>query len=234
VPEVFNVYCDESCHLEHDLQPAMTLGAVWAPMASVKEATERLREIKVKHGLSRLAELKWTRIAPGNLALYLETLDYFFDNEHLGFRALVADKSELRHGEFGQTHDEWYYKMYFDMLKWILRPGDRFRIYLDIKDTRSAAKIRKLHDVLANNFYDFSRSIVARVQTVRSHEIELLQLADLLIGAVSAANRTPTARSTAKQAFIERIRRRSHYSLTHSTLLKESKFNLFLWQGSRS
>ncbi len=27
--EEFNIYCDESCHLENDLQKAMVLGAVW-------------------------------------------------------------------------------------------------------------------------------------------------------------------------------------------------------------
>jgi len=25
---IFNVYCDESCHLEHDRQPVMVLGAI--------------------------------------------------------------------------------------------------------------------------------------------------------------------------------------------------------------
>jgi len=30
--QVFNVYCDESCHLENDHQTAMVLGAVWCPL----------------------------------------------------------------------------------------------------------------------------------------------------------------------------------------------------------
>ena len=32
--EVFNVYCDESCHLEHDNIPTMVIGAVWCPQAA--------------------------------------------------------------------------------------------------------------------------------------------------------------------------------------------------------
>src|SRR4051812_13733207 len=212
----------------------MVLGAIWSKLDSVHHSTERLREIKIRHGLSRSAELKWTKVSPGNLPLYLEILDYFFDNDQLCFRALIADKGDLRHGQFEQTHDEWYYKMYFDMLKWILQPEDRFRIYLDIKDTRSSSKIRKLHEVLANNLYDFSRDIVERVQTVRSHEAELLQLADLLIGAVSAANRPLSIQSSAKRACVERVRQRSRYSLTQSTLLRERRFNLFHWRGLSS
>lgn len=231
MPETFNIYCDESCHLEHDRQPVMVLGATWCPLEFSREAATRIREIKEKHGFNPGAELKWTKISPSNLPLYMDILDFFFDTDHLSFRALVADKTNLTHSHFHQTHDDWYYKMYFDMLKWILQPHSSFRIYMDIKDTQSATKVRKLHEVLANNLYDFSRDIVERVQTVRSQEVELLQLADILIGAVSSANRGTVA-SEAKQAVIERTRRRSKYSLTRSTLLQEKKFNLFHWRGT--
>ncbi|NHQ60865.1 DUF3800 domain-containing protein [Chlorobium sp. BLA1] len=30
--EIFNIYCDESCHLENDRHKAMVLGAVWCPL----------------------------------------------------------------------------------------------------------------------------------------------------------------------------------------------------------
>lgn len=228
--EIFNVYCDESCHLEHDRQPVMSLGAVWCPLDHVRPATERIKEIKTRHGIPTLSELKWTKLSPGNLPLYLDLVDDFFDADHLNFRCLVASKSGLRHGDFSQTHDDWYYKMYFTMLQTVLNPHACFRIYLDIKDSRSSAKIGKLHDVLANNLYDFSRNIVERVQTVRSHEVELMQLADILIGAVSAVNRGAVA-SVAKRALIERIRERSGYTLTRSTLIQERKVNIFRWQG---
>lgn len=228
--EVFNVYCDESCHLESDQQPVMSLGAIWCPAEDVSPATQRIREIKVKHGFAPLSELKWTKISPGNLPLYLEVLDYFFDTASLSFRCLVANKKGLRHGDYQQTHDEWYYKMYFTMLQAILRPRACFRIFMDIKDSRSGAKVNKLHDILAHNLYDFSRDIVEKVQVIRSHEVELMQLSDVLIGAVSAVNRGSIT-SPAKHAFVDRMRQRSGYSLTKSTLLQERKVNVFHWRG---
>jgi hypothetical protein len=149
------------------------------------------------------------------------------------FRALlVPDKPILRPDDFGQNHDIWYYKMYFDMLKVLLSPTAAYRIYLDIKDTRSADKVAKLHDVLSNNIYDFQREIVERVQNVRSHECEILQLADLLIGAVGYVNRGLSG-NTGKEALVARTRDRSHYQLTHSTLYREEKFNLFVWHPSQ-
>jgi hypothetical protein len=71
---------------------------------------------------------------------------------------------------------------------------------------------------------------VARVQRVHSHEVEQLQLADLLIGALSYAHRGLTG-SAAKRALIERIRQRSGYRLDRTTLQRENKFNLLIWKS---
>jgi hypothetical protein len=222
---IYNVYCDESCHLERDRQPVTVLGAVWCPLEESREISVHIREIKRSHGLSPKFESKWTKVSPAKQVFYLDLLDYFFDNDDLHFRALIVpDKTKL------QDHDTWYYKMYFDMLKAILDPGACYRIYVDIKDTRSADKIAKLHDVLCNNIYDFERQIIERVQTVRSHEVEPLQLADLLVGIVSYVNRG-LSNNSAKVALVERMRERSGYNLTRTNLLRESKVNLFVWQA---
>jgi hypothetical protein len=230
MPQIYNVYCDESCHLEHDYQPAMVLGAVWCPLEKTREVAVRLREIRADYGLSTRLEIKWRGVSPAKVSFYRRVLDYFFDDDDLHFRGLIVpDKSVLRHDAFGQTHDEWYYKMYFEMLKAILQPGARYRIYLDYKDTQGARKVAKLHDVLSNNMYDFSRQIIERVQLVRSHEVDLLQLADLLIGTVSYAIRGLES-SQAKLQLVKRMRQRSGYTLSRTTLLRESKVNLFRWR----
>jgi hypothetical protein len=230
--QVFNVYCDESCYLENDRQKAMVLGAVWCPLEKAREIAVRIREIKVKHGLPPGFEIKWVKVSPAKVQFYLDIMDYFFDDDDLHFRALIVpDKSLLRHEDFGQTHDDWYYKMYFDLLNVILHPRAQYRIYLDYKDTQGATKVARLHQVLCNNMYDFSRGILERVQLVRSHEVEMLQVADLLTGTVSYVNRDLDT-SWAKQRLVERMRQRSGYMLTQTTLLRENKVNLFRWHAS--
>lgn len=229
---IFNIYCDESCHLENDRQNAMVLGALWCPSQNAREINIRIRDIKEAHGLKRDFEIKWTKVSPAQLAFYLDLLDYFFDNADLHYRGLIVpDKSKLRHEAFTQTHDDWYYKMYFDLLKVILSPEEQYRIFLDIKDTCSARKVEKLHEVLTNNMYDFSRTIIQTVQNVRSHEVEVLQLCDLLTGAVSYVNRGLSS-SPSKVRLVERMRQRSGYRLTRTTLLRESKLNLLQWSAS--
>lgn len=226
----YNVYCDESAHLPHDRQPVMALGATRCPLSETRRISDELRALKKRHGLPPNFEIKWTKVSPSKIDFYEELVDYFFDTDDLTFRALlIPEKSLLDHDRFEQDHDTWYYKMYYSMLQAIISPKDRFRIYLDIKDTRSADKIRKLHEVLCNKAHDFDQSIIERVQTVRSHEVEILQLTDLLMGAVRYAN-IAQKKSRAKNQMVERLRIRSGYSLKLSTLLREDKFNLFFWR----
>lgn len=232
VVQTFSVYCDESCHLENDGQSAMVLGAVWCPLQHIHRICRQLRDIQQQHGLARDFEVKWTKVSAAKVAFYSEWIDKFFDDPNLHFRALIVpDKNKLNHAAFPeQDHNLWYYKMYFDMLKVILNPRAKYRIYLDIKDTRGTEKVRKLHDVLCCNQYDFSREIIERVQQVRSHEVELLQLADLLIGAVSYVNRGRSGNS-GKEQLIELVQQRSGYNLMQTTLLREDKVNLFRWKA---
>lgn len=227
---VYNVYCDESGHLERGAPAVMVLGAVWCPLEKTREMTSRIREIAERNGLAPDFEIKWGKVSPAKTRFYLDLVDYFFDDDDLHFRALVVpDKTQLRHEKYGQTHDEWYYKMYFTLLNVIIDPKLRYRIYLDIKDTRSADKVHHLHEVLSNKNYDFNRTIIEHIQNVRSHEVALMQLADLLIGAVSYATRS-LAENAGKVAIVERIRKRSGYTLTRSTFPRESKVNIFVWE----
>ena len=225
-----NFYCDESCHLENDGQSAMVLGALCCPEDRRKVVSERIKIVKARHGIGSNVEVKWVKVSPQKLNLYLELVDLFFESPELSFRAVVVpDKSVLRHDSFLQTHDEFYYKMWYLTLTSLLSRKHRYQIYLDKKDTRSENRARKLCEILSNGKLDFKGEIISRVQHVHSDEVPLFQLADLLIGAISYANRG-LATSEAKLALIERIRQKSRLRLTHTTLLKEEKLNLLVWQ----
>jgi hypothetical protein len=227
--QTFNIYCDESCHLENDRQQVMVLGAVWCPLEKTRAIAEHIRQLKAAHGLAPDFEIKWTKVSPAKVAFYQAVLDYFFAEESLHFRAwVIPDKTRLRHAAFGQNHDTWYYKMMFGLLEPLLSPESRYRIYLDQKDTRSAGKVKKLHEVLCNNFYDFDRKIIDWVQVVESKAVAQLQLADLLIGAIGYANRGLSS-NPAKLVLVKKMQECSGYALTRTTLLREAKVNVFIW-----
>ena len=180
----------------------MAIGAVWCPKEAKDIIFTRLREIKVEHGLKPHCELKWNAVSQSKLAYYKDVMNYFFDNQDLHFRVLlVRDKSVLDHAAYHQSHDSFYYKMYFDMLKNIIEPTSSYNIW----------------------------NVVRKIQQVRSHEVELVTLADFLIGAVTYAHRGLTT-SYAKLELIEMFKRRSGYSLMNSTLYREDKTNIFIWR----
>jgi len=229
---LYNIYCDESCHLENDGISVMVLGALWFPFKKKDEIFQRLKEIKQVHGFPSHFEIKWNKVSPAKTRFYLDLINYFFDDDDLHFRALIVpDKNELDHDRYNQDHDDFYYKMYFDLLKVILDPESGYNIYLDIKDTLGWEKVAKLEEVLQHNHYDYSREIVQKVQQVQSDEVIPLQLADLLTGAVAYRNRG-LRDNKGKIEIINRIIRRSGYNLTQTTLLRETKFNLFRWKAN--
>ncbi|HEU5048407.1 MAG TPA: DUF3800 domain-containing protein [Rickettsiales bacterium] len=229
---VINVYCDESCHLQKDDGKAMVLGALYCNAEEVRIIADKVRAIKKKYNLPRLFETKWTKISPSKKDYYLALVDYFFHESPARFRCvLIPDKTKLDHAQYYQTHDDWYYKMYYVMLQWLIRPPKKYHVYIDIKDTKSTQRVKTLQDYLANRIYDYSRECIARVQQVRSHEVELLQLADLLIGAVAYASRHPH-KTGAKAEIVERIcKYLPQQSLSKSTAYSYTKFNLFVWDA---
>ena len=233
--KTFNVYCDESCHMENDNIPVMAWGGITCENCFTRGLSQQIRRLKTKHGLKSDFEAKWTKVSPAKADFYLELIDLFIADSRLSFRGIIVpDKRQLDHAAFDQSHDEWYYKMYFLMLRNIFTGQNRYRIYLDIKDTNGGPKIRRLHEVLANNLRDFQWEHVERVEQLRSHESELLQVADLLIGALAYANRGLDS-SSAKVAIIDRLRDRfGKQILSTTSFVAAPKFNILVWQARKT
>jgi len=225
-----HVYCDESCHLPNDQQTKMVLGALWCPADRRKSLADKVKILKKKHGLSPSNEIKWVKVSQSKVEFYTELVALFFAEDSLHFRGVVIDKSELDHANHQQTHDDFYYKMWWQCLTMIIREENRYRIFIDIKDTQGNQRVKKLQEVLCNAHYDFDKSIIESVELVHSHDVILLQLTDLLLGAVGYFQRGLSG-NAGKEAVIQAIQKHSGHSLTCSTLPTEEKFNLFLWRG---
>ncbi len=217
-PKTFNFYCDESCHLENDKMPYMLIAFTSCAYNQVKLHSENIRKIKRKHFLK--GELKWSALSKSQYPLYCEIIDYFFATD-IQFRAIVIDKSQLNHEAHNQSHDEFYFKMYYQVLSKKISPENSYNIYLDIKDTRSHKKASGLKEYLNRNYV-----AVRTLQNIRSHESELMQLTDVIMGAISYYLRGDF-KVIAKKKIIDRIQAHSRSSFTQSTSPKSPKFNLF-------
>ncbi len=227
---LYNIYCDESCHLPNDDSEVMVIGGISCPQEKVDELNRKIRQIKVKHHVYKHAEIKWTKVSNSKLDMYKELVDLFFEYTFLSFRAVVAtNKNNLNFDVYDNlTYDDWYYRIYYLVLNHMIDIDHQYNIYVDIKDTNSRNKVLKLQEVLNRSLYQFSNEVVKNIQEVRSDQIQLLQLTDLFIGALSYCNRKLNTNS-AKMQLIDYISEKALHGLNYSTRKSEEKFNIFLW-----
>ncbi len=226
------VYSDESCHLEYDNSPVMVLGAMYCDASHKERIFKDIRDIKIKHGLSSFFEIKWTKVSESKIDFYLELLEYYLNNKDLFYRGLIAKgKNDLDNMKYNSgDYDLWYYKMYFLMLDQIVNPENEYKILVDIKDTRGGKRVEKLREVLCNNVYDFRQEVITQISQINSKESEILQLADLINGALAYHHRgldKLDESNPGKKAFVEALEEKK--SLDVRTSRGEKKFNLFIW-----
>lgn len=218
--KTFNLYCDESTHLMHDHHPYMLLGYVSIAYNQIEMAKAQIKEIKERHGFK--GEMKWTNVHESTYPMYKDLIDYFFMTD-LNFRAIIVDKSQIDESRPDYTSNDFYYRMYYQLLHNEMNLENNYNVYLDIKDTCSGKKLRNLKDILKWN------SSITKLQFVRSHESCFVQMADVIMGAVNYNLRLEKGdvegKSLAKMKLVEKIK--EHGPITRTTPLNNKKFNLF-------
>lgn len=222
VEKTFNIYCDESTHLENDGHPYMLYGYISIAYNQIKICKEQIKAIKSKYNYKD--ELKWTNIHEKTFELYKELVEYFFMTD-MNFRAVVVDKSQIDETRQEYTFNDFYFRMYFQLLHHEINLENTYNIYFDIKDTCSQGKLRKLKEILRWN------ASIRNFQFIRSHESSFLQLADVLMGAINYNLRKECGeiegKVIAKQKIVEHINNHTNISLKRTSPLSAKKFNLF-------
>lgn len=215
--KTFNLYCDESTHLQFDEKPYMLISYVSCAYPQIKQHKEYFKLLKAKHKFK--GEMKWSNVSKSQYPFYADVIDYFFATD-LKFRSVIVDKSQIDESREGFTHADFYFQMYYQLIYHKLCQEYTYNMYLDIKDTCSQGKLRKLGDILNN------KNNIRNIQFIKSHESYLMQMADLIMGAINYHIRG-LDKVIAKNKLIEKIQSHSSIDLNKSTPKAEEKFNLF-------
>lgn len=219
----YEVYCDESCvEALFDLKSHKfaVIGGIWIPAEMRGDIKTGLNSIKEKYAL--FGEMKWNKICPSSLNLYIDVINYFFSSPDIRFRSIVIDASEIDHASYNQGSGELgFYKFYYELLHNWLAEGNTYKIFLDYKVNGNRHRVKELERILQSGAW----GIVEQAQSLPSDESLLIQLADVLTGAVAAAyNKEIKSQSkTNIKALID-------YHIGHSiraTFPSETKFNVF-------
>ena len=220
--KTFNIYCDESTHLIRDNHPYMIYGYVSIASNQIKIAKEQIKAIKAKYNYTD--ELKWTNIHDKTYQMYKELVEYFFMTD-MKFRAVIVDKSQIDENRPDYTFNDFYFRMYFQLLHHDIDLDNNYNVYFDIKDTCSQAKLHKLREILKWN------ASIRNFQFIRSHESVFMQLADVLMGAINYNLRIEKGdiegKVIAKREIVRHINKHTNISLKCTSPLSAKKFNLF-------
>lgn len=221
--KTFNIYCDESTHLPNDGHPYMVMAYVSIAASQIKIAREQIKAIKQKHHYE--GELKWTNVHEATLPLYMELVEYFFMTD-MRFRAVIIDKSQIDNSRGDYTFNDFYFRMYYQLLHHKTDMENSYNVYIDIKDTCSNDKLHKLKEILKWN------TSINRFQFIKSNESCFLQMADVIMGAINYNLRIEKGdiegKVIAKRKIVDKIKSHNpNISLNSSTPLSSRKFNLF-------
>ncbi len=226
----YNIYCDESCHLSSNNSKYMLIGAIYCPKFKVKKINEYINHLKANYNLSSKIELKWNKVDKKTKKLYLDIINYFFNNDDLKFRVIIIDKTKLNHKKYNQTENDFYHKAYYEMLKYIIIPGNSYNIYPDIKDTNSYYYHQIMLNYLRIKMTDTNKKTIKKVQPIKSYEAPILQINDILIGALSYYYRN-LSNNDVKLNIINEIKKLYQNSLDTSSYYSNTKFNIFIWKS---
>lgn len=204
-----HVFVDESCQNDHHY---MVLGALIVPGAYVAMAERELEAVLEKYGMMR-SEFKWTKVSRGKCDAYKAVVDLYFDvlcHHGVEFHAVAIDSHGLDHRWYNEGDvDLGFNKFLYQLL--LHRVGMRFgfdeRIVVDL-DSRNTSRDpvelqRILNSKMGAVLGDHLRPPFARIAHRDSKSARLLQLTDLLAGAIAWHRNDQDARHNASPAKIE-------------------------------
>jgi len=188
---LYHIYCDES---RQTVDRFMILGGLILKVDEVPGFQATMA--RYRQECRMFAELKWGKVSAGKIIEYRRFVDYFFalnDTDHVHFHALIIDTSQLDHRTYNKGDKELgFYKFYYQLLlhsfgRKYCRPGgdDRFLVHLD--ERNSSYKLGTLKVVLNHGMNKKAGIDTAPFHAVEprdSKQSELLQIADILLGAV--------------------------------------------------
>lgn len=223
----FEVYCDETLpDLFTSGKPQgryLMIGSLWLPAELREDVKSRIADLRQRHGVH--GEMKWRKVSPSKAAFYTDLVDLFmsFDLD-LRFRCIAVDHQAMNLDLHNGDAELGFYKFYYQVLHhWILDRNE-YTVFCDLKHNRDRTRLHTLQRVLNNAN---RTSTIPEVQSLPSSEVVLLQLCDVLLGAVSARINERTDLGTAKEGFIAHLERRLNRPRLSPTHRSEEKFNIF-------
>lgn len=208
----------------------MLIGGLWVPVDNESNARALLAQVRSQHNLG--AEMKWTKVSENMLPSYKDFVDVFFTEPSLAFKCIVIDTKLLDYKTFHKGDEELgFYKFYYQLISRNLFPENLYRLFTDERSNRKSTRLEVLK-ITVNRWWKKRNNVepLRSVEPRRSHDEDLIQLADVMLGAFAYAwNGYKT--SEAKLALVSHIAARlGTTTLRIATRPTSRKVNIWKWQ----
>lgn len=233
---MLNIYVDESCKdgIRH-----LILGGIAIELRHIQIVSDEL--LRQRDQFKTFGEVKWQKVSKAKLPFYKAYVDVFFNlstSDLLQFHALHVNTSTFNHGKWNQGSSELgFNKLIYQLLlhKFGRRYGGYYRLYvfLDERTTQHTPEtIRPMLNAALAKEWGIPGAPFRRLTFQDSKKSEILQLNDLLIGAIgfrkNGRHQLPEA-SPAKVELAEYIARQA-VQLEHPIRVNSPKARRFtLW-----
>ena len=238
---LLHVYCDESRQTQDRY---MVFGGIIVPATGVQpfdKAMDLWRDAQNMH-----AELKWTKVSNQKLGEYKSLMDLFFSltgKGQLHFRSVVFDTTQIDYKTYHKGNKELgFYKFFYQFLlhsfgEYAAKKNRRLLVHLDRRHTKQ--KLSTFGLILDRGIckrYECDRKVVTNVEAVDSKKCNLMQVADVLMGAIGYQNNDCHIRQGAKRAKIQLAdyiaQKANLLSLKQNTPRRMKHFGIWLFQFS--
>lgn len=206
---MIDIYCDES---RQDLlvkkefincnNHYVCIGGIMVKYELREIIKKEIKNLKKKHDV--YGELKWGNVSENKLDFYLELVDLFFKyDKEIEFRVVVIDALEVDNETFNDSdHELGYYKFYYQLIYHWINSSEDYYIFTDYKTNKDKFRLKALKNILNKVCHS---ECVKVIQAINSKESLLLQLQNVLMGAVGYKfNYNKDGQSLAKKEVIKK------------------------------
>lgn len=170
------------------------VGGIVMHRNTLTNAYETMKKYRSQHNMN--AELKWQKISDQKQKEYEALVDHFFalnNSNHVHFHSIIFDSHQWNHKKYNAgDKDVGLSKLYYQLLlhKFVKIYGDKGTLYVRFDHRNSTTPledIRKMLNATASRDHGIHTSPVKQLVSEDSKNCDLLQLNDVILGAVCAA-----------------------------------------------
>lgn len=200
---LYHIYCDESRQTQDRY---MVFGGIIVPSGNIKQFEEAIALFRSTNNM--MGELKWSKVSTQKLAEYKAFIDLFFAFiKGMHFKAIVLDTHQIDHKRYNKGDKELgFYKFMYQFLLHSFSPyasnDDKYIIYLDERDSSYPLGTLKvvLNRGIKKKFTGrITSDIVRNIEPMDSRKSSIMQIADILMGAIGYEMNLCHLRSNAKR-----------------------------------